>query len=858
MGDDGGEFVIGGISVDVGSYDASVYDYIQAAENANINVEQPEELTPVDVTVLPQNLQDELTGCDSNDSCKYVAYNFEKTSVIPSLVPDIQYTIDLFPRPRPNVGVFLKNTVDVVEFSSIPTYDVNFSDFVGTPLSTITHLTIPVPELCAYECDLLDSCEGFNYDTLRNTCDLFPLGSERSQQGFGISFKKLNPVSSDFGVDPETGIPSTFWKYKPGESLEAPVLYTCTFQTTTQGCTTFRTSDGRFITRAQLPPFWTFWNASQLVIDSCNIDIIRGVDYALNPLNPYENFVYDTGVRSACVGLPPRKLLKINPTTYRIYDEEGGHRNLNSNQRLHENIPFRDSLYDLLHYSSKVYYDPNMINAYTYGLQCAPGQYMMYFGCRSCPVTLLNNSYWIPNRKCEQYTCPLGTYVDYGVEHYHYQATGGIPYYCARSPNGSFVYIDPSGNGSLRACTNPLNPGYMYDSEGFSSTSPNPTCPTKSCRSVANPLYDREVYTSSCSKRECDYGSYRGLDQQCNPCTVSRGPRDFFMSPRTCEICSVPIGFDRVPASGQYTYYADGTRYPSTIFSSGMTGYPEYGCKTTQCPRTPNAYEIWDVNSSNLCAIIQCAANELPNATKTACVRIPGFSSLCEMDNDCICDLGTKKQGNSCVECSEPLPGRDYLDYNTLCLSQLCSSKGVTRASYEVWATKCAKRKCFASTTPDTGTDPTSCVRCPTEPYNVGTTRYGYISNVTGGGIYGAFADPVIGGNFLTGCTLGVCPAPTGLYRWKYGVGCDFILCPRAPSGPPTASTAGERWAGDFGCDIVTYSYAIGQTTCTTFPSAGNKWTNSYGCEISACRRMTNLGCDSGWTEFTGDRKSVV
>lgn len=825
--------------------------FIRVAENADLAdalVYDSSKTLDVSTTVLPGNLQTELANCDGNYGCKYIGYDFDHQQVVPTTGGEPKL-LELQPFVQPNVGVFVKKDVDPIEFESLPTYDISYTAYVGVPLRTITP-SVPAPEACADRCDTLGNCEGFNYNSLTNTCALFPTGREKGYTGVDVSFKKHIKFSGP-------------WTYVPGESDLDPKYYTCAgTSSVTNKCTIWRTQDLKFVT--SLPGGYTFWNVSRVQINSCNSEIRR-------LLNDNTKWFTTTSLK-ACKGLPDRSFKKLTATFV------AGDENKNSfelNPSLFPGSTVADLAYDMIHFGelpmtmppNGYYLDGTSIgglggrtsmNGFN-GLYCGAGQRPSFFGCIQCTETLGTNSYWLQNTPtswCQKFQCPPQKYVDYGVD---YSASVWIGskraegYYCASSPNGKLVYTDPNGIVSLQDCTNTLPPGVNYNSVGYSSSS-STICPTQSCL-WSVPLYDKEIWSSSgCTKTQLNYGEIRasGSYTTSQQCPALNGQRYFYLHPQTCDQCSVPVGKDRVPASGSFTYYSNGTKYNYSVVSPGMTGYPEYGCLSTPCPRSPGALEIWDVASSNLCAIRTCSNDDIPNADQTACIPRPGFTSLCDLDSDCICNNGTTKSNGQCIELPPVNKGYMYFGGTT---GRSCSSLIMPRLTSQVYSYDCTTRTCFATTTPDTtSSNPTECVRCGTEPYNSGTTRYGYISNVQGGGIYGAYADPTIGGHFLTGCTLGICPAPppNSLFRWKYGMGCDWVQCPRAPStAMPTSTTPGERWSGDFGCDITSWTYAIGQTTCTTFPSAGNYWTNSYGCGISACRRALDLGCDAGFVKIT-------
>ena len=850
---------IGGVVEDTGTA-IDTATFIQVAQNADLKdalVYDTSKTSDLSTTVLPGNLKTELENCDGNYGCRYVGYDFDRQQVV-STTGGEPKLLELQPFVEPNVGVFVKEGVDPIEFESLPTYDLSYTAYVGVPLQTSTP-AVPAPEKCAATCDTLGNCEGFNYNSLTNTCAFFPAGREKDYTGIDVSFEKTSRATG------------AIWSYIPGESNLEPQYYTCVSSigsgtgTVNEKCTVWRTQDSKFVN--VLPGGYTFWDVTKRQIAECNSEILR----LLN-----EGSTFRTGVIKGCKGLPSRSFKK-KTTTFVVVDETGNSLEVNLSTY---GSTLAIVAYDMLHFSElPMTMPPNgwsstggtSLGGFN-GNYCQAGQRPSFFGCVPCTETLGTNSYWLPNTAtswCKQFQCPPQRYVDYGVDHrgdetwissnqaqglstFGSNWSGNTPYYCAKSPNGKLVYTDPNGTVSLQDCTNTLPPGENYDSVGYSSSS-STICPTQSCL-WSVPLYDKEIWSSSCTKVQLNYGEIRasGSFTTSEQCPALSGPRYFYLHPQTCDQCSVPVGYDRVPASGSSTYYSNGTKYTYDIVSPGMTGYPEYGCLSTPCPRSPGALEIWDVASSNLCAIRTCSNDDMPNANQTACIPRPGFTSLCDLDSDCICKNGTTKSNGQCVELTPLNKGYMYFGDTT---GRSCSSLIMPRSTSQVYSYDCTTRACFATTTPDpASSNPTECVRCGTEPYNSGTTRYGYISNVQGGGIYGAYADPTIGGNLLTGCTLGICPVPPpdSLFRWKYGTGCDWVQCPRAPStAMPTSTTPGERWAGDFGCDITSWTYAIGQTTCTTFPSAGNYWTNSYGCGISACRRALDLGCDPGFVKIT-------
>ena len=870
--------------------------FIRVAQNADLTgmlVHDTSNVSNVSMTVLPENLQTELKNCDGNYGCKYVGYDFDRQQVV-STTGGEPKLLELQPFVDPNVGVFVKEGIDPIEFESLPTYDLSYTAYLGVPLQTITP-SVPAPEKCAATCDTLGNCEGFNYNSLTNTCAFFPAGREKDYTGNNVSFNKIYTTS--------------FWSYLPGESNLEPQYYTCASSagSLTGACTIWRTPDLNFVN--VLPGGYIFWDVTKSRIAECNAEILR----LLN-----EGSTFTTGVIKGCKGLPSRSFKK-KTTNFIVVDETDNSVEVNPSTY---GSTIAEVAYDMLHFGQlPMTMPPNgwsstgatSLGGFN-GNYCQAGQRPSFFGCVPCTETLGTNSYWVPNKAtswCKQFQCPPQRYVDYGVNHMTDETwissnqaqglsafgsnwTAGItPYYCAKSPNGKLVYTDPNGIISLQDCTNTVTAGQNYNSIGYSSSS-STICPTTSCL-WSVPLYDKEIWSSGCTKTQLNYGEIRvsGSDTTTQQCPALTGQRYFYLHPRTCDQCSVPVGKNRVPASGSSTYYADGTRYSySSVLSPGL-GYPEYGCSSTPCPRSPGANEIWDLASSNLCAIRTCSNNDMPNAAQTACSPRPGFTSLCDLDSDCVCDDGTRKSNGQCVELTSLPKGFVYSGLVTT--GRSCLSLLMPRTSSQVYSYDCTTRACYATTTPDpASTNPTECVRCATEPYNSGTTRYGYISNVQGGGIDGAATDSTIGGNFLEGCTLGICPAPSttpdacdGIWslndettcwkppdngtcpagsrlisyvcikdrpikRWKYGKGCDWVQCPRAPKTTlPTSTTPGERWAGDFGCDITSWTYAIGQTTCTTFPSAGNYWTNSYGCGISACRRELDLGCDANFVKIT-------
>lgn len=732
----------------------------------------------------------------------------------------------------------------------------------------------------------------------------------------GWSFPYYDWISSNWTL----GTPSTStrrWDYYPGQA-GYDKLYTCKHTSSvTNQCDQWQNVDTNQIT-STLPVGFTTWDATVTrdYINKCNVILWT----LITQTNTTEFFTQNI---KDCAKLPNRYLKKISATSFILNDEYGGVLNRSNKGDTNSDI------YDLLHFGSDpIVYPPNkyVIGKDAYGKYalltalngldysaCPAGQRTTYFGCKNCSLAL--NSYWAPNtngRVCAQIRCPTSRILDTSYDHFSEETwisafriadmpasdpnlniLPGDPYYCRKSTNGYLVYTYGNGTTYEVPCVNTPSTGQTYNSVGSYSSSTQ-ICPLKSCSgSVTTVRYDKEIYSGSmCQKSVCPYGTVANqATNVCDVCPVGLGPRQFFLNPKTCDTCSVPIGYDRVPASGTMTYYSNGNPYTYRVDSPGALGYPEYGCKATLCSRTPDVtkYEIWDTANSNLCAIQTCPLNYVPNATQTGCDPLPGFETLCHLDSDCVCDAGSSKNYTTgmCSECStKPSKGFEfknmyYLGGNDFCITGRCTN---TLSSSQVWSVDCTTRTCFATTTPSV--DGLSCTRCSTEPYNSGMTRYGYLSTVSGGGIYGALADPVIGGSLLTGCTLGVCPAPQStpdaceggwtdngdgstcwqasagtsvrscpnggtlsgvvclknrpIKRWKYGRGCDWIQCPRAPKTTlPTSATSSERWAGEFGCDIVTWTYAIGQTTCTTFPSAGNKWTNTYGCGISTCTSPT-------------------
>ena len=770
-----GEFVIGGIPFDVGTYGASINSYIQAGERVDINEQPLSSQTSVDVTVLPQNLQNELTGCDNNESCKYIAYDFDNQQVIPhSTSTNIEYTVNLRPFSSPNVGVLVKNTEDYIELTSLPTYDLSFSAYSdGTPIQTIR---TPLPSNCAQVCDNLPNCEGFNFSAIHDTCQLFsPNSTLGFRDGDQVSFRKSNILSTPNQTINWGNIGEELNKFKNFNSDTAKN----------------RCHDA----------------------DTCD-QIVSNI--ILN--DTFSSFT--TGSIDACKYCPKRKFHKIETGSgYAIITNE--------NDVAVTAYSQLDSIYLLKYnYSSEIHTG-----------RCIPGEIRIQEispsqragPCAPCLNELPANSTY--RYQCDYVTCasnevPVVTGSSFGT----YYMSDAI--WCQPIPYGSGYQI--LGNRTiLYKCPGVPPTGYKWDTP----TAPN-TCTYSSCdgKKFSYNTYitkqNNEIYTpavtqwngaildyedtttleTSCSVTQCPLNYISNQNSTaCVPC-APLGTRERRQSSSSCDVCTAPIGSTWASFDAMYT---------------SSWGYPdssvEIQCRTMACPDPPTTIDngqidqVWDINSTDLCAVRNCSIDTVANADKTACISRPGYGSVCDTPGSvCDCNVGSVKSGNQCVPCSAANPGTTYLTSNSCTNVGSCPNLSTPG---KVWDIECSERQCFAGTKPSS--DYTRCQYCGanSEPYTMGSMRMGYRTQTSG-------------------CLIETCTAPTGSNRWKYGTGCDFISCPRTPG-------ANERWASTFGCDIVTYT---GATVCSALPNAGNAWSDTTTCNITACPRTEIIPCSDGFS----------
>ena len=780
------EFSIDGVRMNVQA--GSINDYIHAGQIAPIGVEKTPPIISIETSVLPTDLQNELTGCDNLDSCKYVAYDFQTQKVIPKrsttygYTTNLTYVVDTGPTSKDDIGLFIKESANTnpTVFTAPPTFDFRYGSYEGTPLGT--YVKAEGPQDCSTACENDSQCEGFNYNSVKRTCDTFKHGATHSYSSASISFTKADIKTAPQKVSYDW---MQFKTYNDGASC---------------------------------------WS-----MELCNSSIN-------NVLKQNNISDFTTSSIKDCRFCPAYKYHKVSDVPFKaiVTNERGDAIEVTSRTQL-------------MTYMTYTYIPPVLSQ---YG--CIPGtQRQTDIGpCVPIPTPLPINSIWTygsryltcrTNETAEFYRYDALTLQPiYSCYHIAY----GNTYYCQDyGPNpgayfqGSTLYsttVSECRRLSTKCTGTPPSLGYKWDL--ITDATQPIQCSISSCNNMKPtlsefgtavaydiPLQGNEIYildtptsTYGCATKLCELGNVANADHTtCIPCPPL-GNRERYVSATSCAKCSA---------------------------SPGMTwrDYPwreATACWVEPCGGSPPTGDwVYDENSSDLCDLRLCSPDTMPNSTKTDCDKRPGVDSVCEI-SICDCKTGSTKDasGRRCNACQTPSPGYEYKQYTSLyaptCELMACPD---TVPSNNVYWHGCTTRACLASTQPST--NKLQCEKCSTEPYNSSTTRYGYISNVPGGGIIGVDDDPVIGGNYLYGCALGVCPAPSGSYRWKYGTGCDWTRCPRTPG-------TSERWASTFGCDIVRYT---GTTVCSTFPTAGNAWSDTTTCNITACPLTTN-DCTDGWS----------
>ena len=780
-----------------------VNSYIQAAESVDIQsfLFTPPPAVPIHKSVLPQNLQDEITACDGNDNCKLVAYDFDSQQVSRPLPSSNIFTLDLSPYQRPNTGVFVKkeNESDVMELTSLVTYDLNYESYIGTTIQTIHDQNVPVIQRCGEVCESNDACEGFNYRAITNTCDLITNSVDNTKQDNQVSLRKSDIASAERQVSHD-------W---------------VPFNSDTSSC---------------------------ISIDECNQFVS-----SLILQDRFEEF--STGSFEVCRGCPPRGYHRLHGPQYfrSIHTKEVIYTSYESSIITNEHGDAKKGFYknDAIHLIQYNKPPPPYIQQW----DCYPGTKRLTQGgiCEPCTDVLPPNSVF--RYLCEVYTCSDNTVLTIlprAIPPPLY-STPSYAVYCASIPYGYTFYTNSStGLNTNYRCRGVPPIGYKFTPSGPDS------CPTTSCNNTKTvfigestftiPIPYNEIYVedpkimyrwypfsyeyvsdtiAGCRTTRCPSGTVPNSDKtQCVHCP-SLGLRERYQSPITCDKCSVPAGSMWGPAS-----FID------------VNGYSMFyrGCNTVPCTVQPTSDDqIWDMNSSDMCAITSCSVDQMADATRTSCITRPGLNNACE-SGQCTCTPGSTFSDTKCIPCNDSSPGYKYMISNS-CTKTACTN---TIETSNIWHVECSQRTCYAGTY--ASSDKLRCLQCAYDTLNTGNARWGPISNVPGGGIY---PDPDIGGDYIKGCSMGRCPEPSGNYRWKYGSGCDWVRCLRTPS-------TNERWASTFGCDIVSYT---GSTVCSVFPTAGNAWSDTTTCNISQCpqnflgpRDLWGPGCTKIPTFYWDDR----
>jgi hypothetical protein len=178
-------------------------DLVSCAARLDVTVYSDYTDLPVPITrdVLPENVKTLLTECDGNDSCKLVAYDFQRDTG--QKAASAEYVTTLQDTDALNRGVFIKNgsTPPVITIEP-PGY--SFSVVPINPSQGL--ITSPVPttedqkssEMCARFCDTLPSCKAFNYAPLNSTCQFFSTYS--FSYGGETSFTYVSYVKDDISV----------------------------------------------------------------------------------------------------------------------------------------------------------------------------------------------------------------------------------------------------------------------------------------------------------------------------------------------------------------------------------------------------------------------------------------------------------------------------------------------------------------------------------------------------------------------------------------------------------------------------------------------------------------------------------
>jgi len=840
-------FNIEGVSETV--QDTSLAGYIRAASTSDLSSVVVFDRTakkPVEIKteVLPQNLQNDLTGCDNMD-CKYVSYNFDRQVVTePRSTSNLNHILDLGPIVQIDTGIFLKETEQLpVIFTSLPMYDISYTSYEGTPLETWNN--IKGPQVCADRCDAMGGgCVGFNFNQLTFTCTIFPAGTPKIYDGSIQSFTK-----ADIKTTVVPHVYSTPYDFNPdGAGDKCRDADACNSVLSNlivaRNISKFTTNSIKECKYCPVRGFYRIPGSENVILTNEYLNSMQVNDFynTMFYLQYNKTVISQTGCQpgfhrtSVNGNCEPCGLTLPPNSSYRYlcqYTTCAANQTLTSIWGANASLS-RPSFINYCTDSAGPYGHHGVDVTYSWNLTIGGVVYPQTFSkketlpCAWGQTTVLDTVY----------PPPVGYKYDSGA--CTYSSCNGLKWDSSKKIEtqifGNEIYVADAPITRREYANQWGAPGNTLARREYTGDTGAPGTTWTTVDWYSNQNY--RVYTEQWGKRGCNasrcpLNSNANADHtQCVACTTALGVRDRRRYSTSCEICSVPLGstwkaVDRILAGGQITSMD-----------------PSDQCDTVACSTLPNDRQIWDSQSFEMCGIRECAVGQVPNADKTACVDAPGVSSICQV-HDCTskCTTGSaiSADGKSCVPCNPVNPGYDFAyGAANACYAPNCSNTPLNSNIYDVG---CTERTCFASTGPNAGK--TACVDCGTEPYiSASGQRFGYVSDVAGGSIFGSLEDSTIGGSLLSpGCVaLGQCPEPTGLRRWKYDIGCEHVVCPRLPG-------TNERWAGTFGCDIVTYT---GSTVCSVYPRAANKWTNTTSCSITACPTMTTVKTcnEKGWGDL--------